>query len=168
MLRMRPLNASGAFSCTSELSVENAVVMTSFVERATAPWRFSAWTLGLLGVIALALASFGVFATLSQSVVERTREIGIRVALGATPSAVLRETMEGGLRTAAVGVVAGTAAAAGLSRIFISRVPGLQQADVTTLALTAGGMLILAACTILLPARRAARVDPVDALRIEG
>jgi putative ABC transport system permease protein len=70
--------------------------------------------------------------------------------------------------TAAIGIGVGTAAAAALSRVFMSRVPGLQQADALTLGVTATLMLILAACTITIPARRASRVDPVDALRADG
>jgi ABC-type antimicrobial peptide transport system permease subunit len=80
---------------------------------------------------------------------------------------VLRETMRGGLRYAVPGIAIGAVMAAVLSRISTSRVPGLQQADVPTLALSAAGMLCLAVVAILIPARRAGRIDPVTALRGE-
>ena len=130
--------------------------------------RFAMVLMALFAGLTAALSAIGLYGVISYLTQLRTREIGIRVALGATPGGVLRQTMRGGLVTAAVGVAIGTAAAAGLSRLFISRVPGLQQTDVLTLSITAAAMLILAACTITVPARRASRVNPVEALRAEG
>ncbi|MEX1128124.1 MAG: ABC transporter permease [Vicinamibacterales bacterium] len=118
---------------------------------------------GLTGLLA-AIGLYGVMAYLVQL---RTREIGIRVALGATPGGVLRETMRGGLRYAVPGIAIGAVMAAVLSRVSISRVPGLQQADITTLALSAGAMLCLSMLAILIPARRAGRIDPVTALKTD-
>jgi ABC-type antimicrobial peptide transport system permease subunit len=114
-----------------------------------------------------ALATIGLYGVMSYLVQLRTREIGIRIALGATPASVLRDTMRRGLVYALSGVVTGVLLAAALSRVFMSKVPGLQQVAPSTLALTAAVMLVLAACTIWLPARRAAAVDPVEALRAE-
>jgi ABC-type antimicrobial peptide transport system permease subunit len=111
------------------------------------------------------LAAIGLYGVMGYLVQLRTREIGIRVALGATPSGVLRETMRGGLRYAVPGIAIGVVLAAVLSRVFISRVPGLQQADAATLALSAAGMLCLAVFAILIPARRAGRIDAVTALK---
>ena len=113
------------------------------------------------------LAAIGLYGVMSYLVQLRVREIGIRVALGATPSGVLRETMRGGLWYAVPGIAVGTALAAVLLRVFISRVPGLQQADAATLALSAAGMLCLAILATWIPARRAGRVDPVVALRTD-
>jgi len=145
--------------------VENAVVMSSFVERATAPWRFSAWTLGLLGLIALALASFGVFATLSQSVVERTREIGIRVAVGALPRQVSGLVFREGLALTVVGIALGSAAAT-LAGSYLGRllfeVPAI---DAATLAGMAVLFSLVSAIAVYVPAWRAARLDPTVALR---
>jgi hypothetical protein len=91
--------------------VERIVVMEDLVNQATAPWRFSTWTLGLLGLIALTLTSCGVFATLSQTVVERTREIGIRVAVGALPRQVTGQVFREGAGLTTAGVTLGSAAA---------------------------------------------------------
>jgi putative ABC transport system permease protein len=149
----------------STVLVENAVVMSSFVERATAPWRFSAWTLGLLGLIALALASFGVFATLSQSVVERTREIGIRVAVGALPRQVSGLVFREGLTLTVVGIALGSAVAT-LAGSYLGRllfeVPAI---DTATLAGMAVLFSLVSAIAVYVPAWRAARLDPTVALR---
>ena len=145
--------------------VENAVVMSSFVERATAPWRFSAWTLGLLGVIALALASFGVFATLSQSVVERTREIGIRVAVGALPRQVSALVFREGVALTLIGIVLGstvaTLAGGYLGRVLFE-VPAI---DAATLAGMAVLFSLVSGIAVYVTAWRAARLDPTAALR---
>jgi ABC-type antimicrobial peptide transport system permease subunit len=114
-----------------------------------------------------ALAGIGLYGVMSYLVQLRVREIGIRVALGATPAGVLRETLRGGLFYAVPGVVSGTALAAVLLRVFISRVPGLQQADAATLGLCASAMLGLALLSSFAPARRAARINPVVALRAD-
>ena len=118
---------------------------------------------GLTGI----LAAIGLYGVMSYLVQLRVREIGIRVALGATPAGVLRETMRGGLSYAVPGILIGTALATILLRVFISRVPGLQQADVTTLALSAAGMLGLALLSTWIPAQRAGRINPVVALKGE-
>jgi ABC-type antimicrobial peptide transport system permease subunit len=145
--------------------VERVAVMDEIVERATAPWRFSAWTLGLLGLIALALASFGVFATLSQSVVERTREIGIRVAVGALPRQVAGLVFREGVVLTIAGIGLGSAVAT-MAGGFVGRllfeVPAI---DVATLAGMATLLGVVSAVAVYVPAWRAARLDPTIALR---
>lgn len=145
--------------------IENAAAMSSLVAQATAPWRFSAWTLGLLGLIALLLASFGVFATLSQSVVERTREIGIRVAVGALPGQVAGLVFREGVALTIAGIALGSAVAA-LAGGFLGRllfeVPAI---DAVTLGGVATVFGLVGGLATYVPAWRAARLDPTIALR---
>jgi putative ABC transport system permease protein len=100
--------------------VERISTMDRLVEQAIAPWSFSASTLGLLSILVLALASLGVYAIVSQSVVERTREIGIRVAVGALPRQIARLVLHDSLRLTAMGIAIGMAAANGAGRVLTS------------------------------------------------
>lgn len=122
--------------------------------------------LAFAGLTAI-LAAIGLYGVMSYLVQLRTREIGIRVALGATPGEVLKETMKGGLIYTALGILAGSALAGAASRVFISRIAGLQEVDALTLASSAAAMLLIALVTSWVPSRRAGRIDPIDALRVE-
>jgi putative ABC transport system permease protein len=149
----------------STVLIENAGVMNTLVGNATAPWRFSAWTLGLLGLLALTLASFGVCATLSQSVVERTREIGVRVAVGALPGQVAALVFREGFSLTLVGIAVGSLAAT-LAGGFLTRllyeVPAIDWVTLTGMAVLLG---LVSAIAVYVPAWRAARLDPTLALR---
>jgi putative ABC transport system permease protein len=145
--------------------VEAVTVMDEIVNQATAPWRFSAWTLGLLGLLALTLASFGVFATLSQSVVERTREIGIRVAVGAVPRQVAGLVVREGVVLTIAGISLGSIVAmlaGGFLGGLLYQVPAI---DVGTLAGMATLLSVVSAVAVYVPALRAAKLDPTIALR---
>jgi putative ABC transport system permease protein len=130
--------------------------------------RFAMAVMTAFASLATALAAIGLYGVMGYLVQLRFREIGIRVALGATPGRVLRGTMKGGLSYAVLGILVGAASAGALSRLFISKVPGLEPVELSTLALIASVMLTIATATIWVPARRAARIDPVEALRTEG
>jgi ABC-type antimicrobial peptide transport system permease subunit len=127
-----------------------------------------AMTIGLaLAIAALVLAAVGLYGAMSYAVGQRTREIGVRMALGAVPRDVRRLVLGQGLRLAVLGSVAGLAIGIGLGRVIQDRLYGVTPGDVTSLAIS---VLVLSAVALVaswVPARRASRVDPVDALRTE-
>jgi predicted lysophospholipase L1 biosynthesis ABC-type transport system permease subunit len=147
--------------------VERASTMDALVERAIAPWRFSAWTLGLLGLVALALASMGIFSVVSQSVLERTREIGVRVAVGALPRQIASLVLRDSLRLTAVGIALGLAVAAGAGRVLSGLLYDVQPVDPLTLSGMAALFLTVSTAAVLVPAWRATHVDPMRALKRE-
>lgn len=149
----------------SSALVEKVATMDQLVRRAIAPWRFSASTLGMLSLLALALASLGVYAVVSQSVVERTREIGVRVAVGAVPRQIAGLVLREGLSLTAAGIFIGLAAGIGAGRILIGLLYEVQPIDPLTLAAVAALFTVVSTAATLLPAWRAVRVDPVSALR---
>jgi len=126
--------------------------------------------LGLLGVfaiVALLLAAIGLHAVIAFSVSQRTREIGMRIALGAESSDVVRLVVGQGLGIAASGVLMGGAAALASTRVLRSYLYGVAPSDPITLVAVAACLLVVAVLATLLPARRAARLDPIVALRAE-
>ena len=129
--------------------------------------RLLAQLLGLFAGLALLLAAIGSYGVLSYMVTERRREIGIRMALGADRSSVLRMVLSQGLRLTLIGVVIGLAAAFGMNRVLASLLFGVKPSDPTTIAVvvTLIGAVALVAC--YLPARFATRVDPMIVLREE-
>jgi predicted permease len=123
--------------------------------------------LGVFGTLALLLAALGLYGVMAYAVSQRTREIGVRVALGARQADVLRQFVGEGVRLAAIGVVIGLALSAALTRIIARFLYGVTATDAATFA---GGALLLGVVAVLaswFPARRAARVDPMVALRAE-
>lgn len=123
--------------------------------------------LALFAVIGLALALLGVYGVVSYTVVRRTREFGIRVALGAQRGNVLRMVVRQGLALGVLGVVIGTAAGMALSKVIAAQLVELKATDPATYVSTAVLMIIVACLACYIPARRAMRVDPIVALRYE-
>ena len=142
----------------------NAIISDSLADR-----RFSMILLGAFATLALLLASVGIYGVMSYFVGQRTQEIGIRVALGAQRSNVLRLVLGDGVRMTLVGVAAGLIAALGLTRILArySLLFGVSATDPLTLLAVALLLTIVALTACYIPARRALRVDPVVALRYE-
>ena len=138
----------------------------ALVAAQTAQSRFTTWLMGLFAGVALLLAVIGIYGVMSYLVAQRTREFGIRLALGAGRRQILGVVVGSGARLVAVGLVLGTAAAFGLSRLIEAQLFGVSAADPSGLA--AVGLLALVAmvaCSV--PALRATRVDPIVALRDE-
>jgi putative ABC transport system permease protein len=133
-------------------------------------WAVDRLRSGLLGVfaaIALALAAIGIFGVVSYSVVQRTQEIGIRAALGATPANLVTLVVGGGMAWVGLGLAAGAFVSLGTTRLLASVLFGIGPADPSTLIATLTILAGVAALACYLPARRAARIDPLEALRTE-
>lgn len=127
--------------------------------------RFVLMLVGVFGVLALALAALGVFGVITLIAAERTTEVGIRMALGASPSDVLRMVLGQAARLAAAGVAAGGAIALALTPLMRAQLFGVGAQDPATFAAVALALLLTALAAAYVPARRAMRVDPVNALR---
>jgi predicted permease len=132
-----------------------------------APQRFNLELLSLFAVLALVLAALGVYGVMSYAVAQRTHEIGLRMALGATPQTVLRLVLGEGVRLALAGIGIGIAVALALSRVVSRFLFGVKSWDPAIFALTALLLLLVAAFACWLPARRAAQLDPWKALRLD-
>jgi putative ABC transport system permease protein len=148
-----------------ELVVTRVEPMTEVIGAGLAERRFHVLLLGLFAAAAFALAALGVYGVISSGVAERTREIGIRVALGAGRGAVLRMVLGQGAALAAAGVAIGTALALGLTQLLAGLLYGVGAADPGTFAAAALLLASVALFASLLPAARAARLDPVVALK---
>jgi putative ABC transport system permease protein len=125
------------------------------------------WLLISFAAIALLLAALGLYGLLSYSVVQRTRDIGLRMALGARRSLVLGEVVRNGLQLVAIGLAIGMAAAALLTRVTASLLYGVKPGDMATYGVVAIVLLATGAVACVVPAMRATRIDPAAALRSE-
>jgi putative ABC transport system permease protein len=138
------------------------VISASIGER-----RFQLLLLSVFGAVALVLAALGIYGVISYSVAQRSREIGLRMALGAQTSQVLRMVVGGGLRLALLGVALGLLGAFALTRALQAALYRVSAADPLTFAAVSVLLLVVAALAAWVPARRAARVDPMTPLRAE-
>ncbi len=135
------------------------------LSRSLAERRFTMLLVGLFAAMALALAAIGVHGVLSYAVAQRTREIGIRMALGGQPGGVVRVVVGQGLALAFGGLMLGLAGAIGLTRALERLLFGVTPTDPMTYLVVAGFLMLVALAASYAPARRAARVDPLVALR---
>jgi predicted permease len=149
-----------------DLPTANMRTLQTMVDRAVSPRRFVVWLLGGFAGFALVLASLGIYAVISYSVSQRTQEIGIRMALGASAEMLQRNILLQTLGLAGMGMVVGVVASWALARTLSGLLFGVTSSDPVTFA----GMLVIltgvAALAGYLPARRASRIDPMEALRI--
>jgi len=141
--------------------------MAEHMGAATTIQRIGAWSLSVFGALALVLSAVGLFGVLSYSVAQRTREIGVRIAIGASRRDVLALVVGKAMRLTAIGLSVGIVLAAGAGQLLRSQIFGVSPLDPVTFV---GVIALLAAVALLaawLPARRAARVDPIVALQAE-
>ena len=151
----------------SNQPVSDVQVMGDLVSAELARPRFTMWLIGVFAASALLLAALGLYGVLAFAVAQRTREIGIRVALGAQSRDVMRLVIGRGARLVGAGIVVGLASALALGRFVATLLYGVTPRDLPTLATVTVCLAIVACAAIYLPARRALRVDPVTALRAE-
>jgi ABC-type antimicrobial peptide transport system permease subunit len=149
------------------LPIAGVETMRELYDASTARTAFTLLMLSIAAGMALLLGVVGIYGVVSYTVSQRTREIGIRIALGASPPAVGQMFVREGLLLTAIGVACGAAAAAGLTRLMKTLLFEVSPLDPATYC---GVSLVLAAAALaasFIPARRATRIQPVDALRIE-
>jgi putative ABC transport system permease protein len=167
-----PLSATAAIDAAvrnadPRLSIGGVTTMASVVSRVRGPWHFSLIVFALFGFIALALAVVGLFAVVSYAVTQRSREIGVRMALGASPRHVIALMLAHGTRPATAGLLLGAVAASALTRTVEPLLFEVRAADPLTFAAVLTSFAAVIATASYLPARRAARVDPQIVLRQE-
>jgi len=150
-----------------DVPVADAVTMYHHIAEMMADRRYPAFVLGLFAALALALAAVGIYGVLSYTVGQRTREIGVRVALGARPADVLRTVLGGGLRLTLSGVALGGVAAGLAAGALGKLLYGVHPLDPVTFVIVPLVLVAVALLAMAAPARRAARVDPMVALRSE-
>jgi putative ABC transport system permease protein len=148
-----------------DVPVAELTTLDSWVTKAMAQTRFLVALNGTFAGLALVLASLGLYGVISYSARQRTREIGVRVALGASNRDVLRLILGQGMILAAIGIGLGLAASLALTRVVNSYLVGVSSTDPITFAGVPAVLLGVAAVASYLPARRATRVDPSHALR---
>jgi putative ABC transport system permease protein len=149
------------------LPVAHVLTMEQIVGHSTDDARFGATLLVAFAVLSLLLAMVGLFGVLSFMVAQRTTEIGIRIALGAERQQIMRQMLRDGLRPALWGLVLGLAASVGVTRLIASLLYGTRPLDPAVFVVVSGTLLLVAALACLLPAWRASRLDPMQALRTE-
>jgi predicted permease len=150
-----------------DMAVFNIETMQQHVDKSLLLPRISALLLGIFGAVGLTLAAIGLYGVMSYSVRCRTREIGIRMALGAKPRRVLKMILRQGLTLTAIGLAIGLAIALVVGRFAASVLYGTSGSDLLTFVVVSAVLLATAAIAILIPARRAAHVQPTVALRYE-
>ena len=156
-----------AAALDKELPTFNVRTMEQAISTSVAPRRFIMMLIGLFAALALMLTAVGIYGVVSFSVSQQTREIGIRIALGAPRRTVLGHVLRQGTVVALVGIAIGLAGSFGLTRLIANQLFGLSATDPTTFVIVATLLMLVTLTACYLPARRATKVDPMAALRHE-
>jgi predicted permease len=159
--------ANAVFEVDKNQPIDNIQTLDSILSASLARRRFSSVLLGAFSLLALLLASVGLYGVVSYTAAQRTREIGLRMALGASGGRVVRMLLLQGMRPVWFGLLLGIAGALGLTRLVATLLYGVTATDPLTFGSTLSVLTLVAALASYVPARRAARVDPAVALRHE-
>jgi ABC-type antimicrobial peptide transport system permease subunit len=155
------------WSINPNLPLANVRTLQAIYERSLARTSFTLVMLAIAGGMALLIGLVGVYGVISYSVSQRTREIGIRMALGARQEQLAGMFVSHGLVLAAIGVVFGLVASAALTKVLGTLLYGVNPLDVTTYAIVSAGLIAAVAAASFLPTIRAMAVNPVESLRSE-
>lgn len=158
---------SAVYSVDKDQSIASVATMKQLVDNSLATRRMTLVLLGLFSALALTLGAIGIYGVISYSVAQRTREIGVRMALGAPREGVFRMVIGEGVKLAGTGIAIGILAALGLARLMSSLLYQVSSADFETFTLVAVLLLLVAFAASYIPARRAISVEPIVALRYE-
>ena len=150
-----------------DLPLYDIRTMSTLRAEAVATRRFILLIVGAFGALALGLAAIGVYGVMSLIVSERTREVGVRLALGAQPSELLGMIVGQAARLAGIGVAIGLAVSLPLAPLLDSQLYGIESFDPVTFVMVPATLLVIATLAALVPARRAMRIDPLAALRVD-
>jgi putative ABC transport system permease protein len=154
-------------SINKDLPLSKVQTMDELIEDSVVQERFRTWLVSGFAGLALLLAVIGIYAVISYSVAQQTREIGVRIALGATRGDVSKMVLGHGLRLATAGIAIGLISALGVTRILRSMLYSTSSTDLLSFVLTSAVLLAVALLACYIPALRAAKVDPIVALRYE-
>jgi predicted permease len=149
------------------LPVSNVVTMEQVIADTLWQQRFNLQLIGLFAGLALVMAAVGLYGVMSYSVAQRTQEVGLRMALGAQQRDVMKLMVGQGMKLALIGVASGLLISIGLTRLMTKLLFGVSATDLTTFAVIATGLTLVAMVACWIPARRATKVDPMIALRYE-
>jgi putative ABC transport system permease protein len=141
--------------------------MEGLLAKSIARSRFNATLLSVLSVVALVMAAVGIYGVMSYSVLQRTHEIGVRMALGAAQRDVLKLVVKQGIILGLIGVMVGLVASFGLTSLMVSLLFEVAATDTSVFAAVAIGLFVITLIACYVPARRATKVDPLVALRYE-
>ncbi|MGH7679999.1 MAG: FtsX-like permease family protein, partial [Gemmatimonadaceae bacterium] len=147
------------------LPIGKVQALSAYIAETVSGQRVGAALLAVFGAVALTLAAFGIFGVIAQGVAARTREIGIRMSLGARAGDVVRSFVREGLGLTAIGAAAGVLLSLGVSKLLAALLFGLEPTDMLTFVGASAAIVAVAAVASFVPARRAAKVDPLIALR---